>query len=518
MSGSRDQVSGGNGPVAWARAVLVGLAIVAIAGGVLAQPTADPESAPEPKALPATTPGAGGDSGVLGGDEARAKGILERAASVLENTSSLAFSVEYTPSALVASMMKGSSGEVRMLRTSESGDSPWIVSVSGAESGTPLDQGFNATWLERTAEWIDHTDRKLIEKPTRSARGTALQAAKTLRLEDIMTAHPFDKFLNSGATTYGLLEPETIDGVACEGVWMKSGARGAKMMWWFGTEDGLPRRSKKAVGDGDDAFTWNLRSVRATGLSESPAFTRESLRVVLPEGYGEDRTAPPAMNPVETKPPRPSPGKPVVTEAKAVEKGDGTKVADAAQPARAAPPPVIRLPEFSLARVGSGEKVTRESLSGRVAILDFFGSWCVSSRDWHATLKSILDEHTGKAGTNGSDVGPVVYGVLIRQRDPADASAIVEAAGLGGVMPLLEDGELLANACGVYTYPGVAIVARDGTVTAINAAHKVGSRAVIDAAIREALGLAPRESAGSENPAASGNADEPKPNEGEKKD
>ncbi|QQS07974.1 MAG: TlpA family protein disulfide reductase [Phycisphaerales bacterium] len=518
MNGNRQRILRGVVAFNWVRGVLAGVASVSIVGGAWAQPTADAEASPEPMALPATTPGTASDSSVLSGDVARAKGILERAASVLENTSSLAFSVEYTPSALVASMMKGSSGDVRMLRTSESGDSTWIVSVSGAEAGTPLDQGFNATWLERTAEWIDHSDRKLIEKPTRSARGTTLQAAKTLRLEDIMTARPFDKFLNSGATSYGLLEPETIDGVACEGVWMRSGARGAKMMWWFGTEDGLPRRSKKAVGDGDDAFTWNLRSVRATSVSESPAFTRESLRVALPEGYGEDRTAAPAINPVEAKPPRPSPGKPLVTDARPVEIVEGTKSADSGMPAPLPPPPEIRLPEFSLTRVGSGEKVTRESLSGKVAILDFFGSWCVSSRDWHATLKTILDEHSGVAGATGGGEGLVVYGVLVRQRDPADASAIVESAGLAGAMPLLEAGESLANACGVFTYPGVAIVSRDGTVTPINAAHKDGSRAAIDAAIRTALGLAPREAAAGETPAANEKKEEPEPIEGEKKD
>ncbi len=500
----------------WAWCAAMGAASTVFIAATWAQPTTDGD-APEPMPLPATTPAdtPAGDAAAPTGDEARAKAILQRAASVLEKTSSLAFSVEYTPSALVASMMKGSSGDVRMLRTSESGDSPWIVSVSGAEAGTPLDQGFNATWLERSAEWIDHAERTLIEKPTRSARGTMLQAAKTLRLEDIMTAHPFDKFLNSGATSYGLLESETVDGVACEGVWMKSGARGAKMMWWFGTEDGLPRRCKKAVGDGDDAFTWNLRSVRATTLAESPAFTKDSLRVALPEGYAEDRTAPPPLNPIETKPPRPSPGKPLVTDAKPVEMGDGSKGNGGVQPAPPAPPPEIRLPEFSLSRVGSGDKVTRDSLAGKVVLLDFFGSWCVSSRDWHATLKSILDEHAGSGGAPGAD-RLEAFGVLIRQRDPADASAIVDAAGLAGALPLLEDGESLANACGVYTYPGVAIVALDGTVTPINAAHKDGSRAAIDAAVRKALGLAPREAA--EDAPASVDTEEPKTMVGEKKD
>lgn len=120
-------------------------------------------------------------------------------------------------------------------------------------------------------------------------------------------------------------------------------------------------------------------------------------------------------------------------------------------------PPVLRVgdraPDFSLADL-NGAPVRLADYAGRPALVNFWASWCIPCREEFPLLAAALDEH--------ADIGLVVIGVVYRDRSEA---ARAFADEMGADWPIVMDpGEAVARAYGVYGPPESWLIAPDGTV------------------------------------------------------
>lgn len=111
-------------------------------------------------------------------------------------------------------------------------------------------------------------------------------------------------------------------------------------------------------------------------------------------------------------------------------------------------------PEFDL-RTPSGDRVTSGLLRGKVAVVNFWASWCVPCREEMPLLVRLYTEL-------GSD-DFVVLGI---NEDPENEAAIAEQLDeLGVNYPIaMGDGELEAALGGVFQIPTTFILDRDGVV------------------------------------------------------
>lgn len=73
-------------------------------------------------------------------------------------------------------------------------------------------------------------------------------------------------------------------------------------------------------------------------------------------------------------------------------------------------------PEFALPGIEAGEGLSRAGLAGKVAVVNFFASWCVPCRIEHPVLMRLKEE------------GVAVYGVNYKDK-PADAAKFLRETG-----------------------------------------------------------------------------------------
>lgn len=112
-----------------------------------------------------------------------------------------------------------------------------------------------------------------------------------------------------------------------------------------------------------------------------------------------------------------------------------------------------RAPDFSLADL-NGAPVRLTDYAGSPVLVNFWASWCIPCREEFPLLSAALDDH--------ADIGLVVIGVVYRDRSEA---ARAFADEMGADWPIVMDpGEAVARAYGVYGPPESWLIAPDGTV------------------------------------------------------
>lgn len=118
------------------------------------------------------------------------------------------------------------------------------------------------------------------------------------------------------------------------------------------------------------------------------------------------------------------------------------------------PAPPVRLTTLD------GQKVSLESLRGKVVVLDFWAYWCGPCRQELPSLQKLYEDLRSR--------GVVVYGVTQRQPDDPDWKKTRSAIDkLGLKFPTLVDGDgSLARAYGAVTLPHTFVIDRQGMVRA----------------------------------------------------
>ncbi len=334
--------------------------------------------------------------------------------------------------------------DVRMLRLPRGA---WLVrSVGTGSTQSVPNVEFDVAWLEASNEWVDNSARKVFEKLKSQSKGVAYTIGAQARLDDLTDYNPYKTELVPEAE-YEVESPREQGGVMCDVVLVTKGRTSVR--WFFGTEDHMPRKRESVLSMSamTGTIVVELSDVKVDE-SVPPRLTPELLRVTVPEGYAEDRVAPPP-------PPPPPPAMPAPTEQPKgetpVQEGEETTPAPRVEPA---PPPVVAAPAFSLKTPG-GEVVTLDSLRGKVVVLEFGGSWCLPLRDAHPELESLTQQY--------KDRDVAVYLVNVREKSAANITADLRKAG--STFGLLLDGDATAGEYRIARYPSYVVIDKNGIVT-----------------------------------------------------
>lgn len=111
-------------------------------------------------------------------------------------------------------------------------------------------------------------------------------------------------------------------------------------------------------------------------------------------------------------------------------------------------------PDFALADMDTGQLLSLRDLRGKVVVLNYWASWCVSCRKEHPNFVAAWDRYR--------DRGVVFVGVLF-QDTAGNAQKYMKE--LGGDWPtLLDPGSRTAMDYGVYGVPETFFIGRDGVV------------------------------------------------------
>jgi cytochrome c biogenesis protein CcmG/thiol:disulfide interchange protein DsbE len=117
------------------------------------------------------------------------------------------------------------------------------------------------------------------------------------------------------------------------------------------------------------------------------------------------------------------------------------------------------LPPFELPELRSGEMLTAESVTGEVALLNVWATWCASCRVEHPFLTSLADAGVPIYGINYKDSDAKALGWLQQLGDPYRLNIVDAEGSLGldlGVYGAPETYVLDAN--GIIRYRHVGVV------------------------------------------------------------
>ena len=114
-----------------------------------------------------------------------------------------------------------------------------------------------------------------------------------------------------------------------------------------------------------------------------------------------------------------------------------------------------KAPAFSLPRFDQPGRISSSDLSGRVAIINFWASWCVPCREETPVLEDFYRRHVG---------GVELVGILYNDTTQA---ALEFRRQLGGSWPLVDDpGGVAAINYGVFGVPETYVVDESGVIKA----------------------------------------------------
>jgi thiol-disulfide isomerase/thioredoxin len=112
-------------------------------------------------------------------------------------------------------------------------------------------------------------------------------------------------------------------------------------------------------------------------------------------------------------------------------------------------------PEFELEGLTGGTIVSSTTLAGKVAIVNFWASWCAPCREEMPLLARLHNEF--------DDLGLEVIGIAQDPENMEDITAQVEELGINYAIAI-GDGVVEEAVGGVYSIPTTFILDRDGTV------------------------------------------------------
>jgi thiol-disulfide isomerase/thioredoxin len=125
-------------------------------------------------------------------------------------------------------------------------------------------------------------------------------------------------------------------------------------------------------------------------------------------------------------------------------------------------------PDLSLKTVNGKGEITRDSLAGKVAIVDFWATWCGPCKQSFPKLEELAKQNQGKVQVVGISVDDKSDGVA----DFAKSNGATFAIGW-------DDGHAIANRWKVDSMPTTYILDSSGTVRYIHAGYHDGEAEVI---------------------------------------
>jgi thiol-disulfide isomerase/thioredoxin len=109
------------------------------------------------------------------------------------------------------------------------------------------------------------------------------------------------------------------------------------------------------------------------------------------------------------------------------------------------------VPEFELTQP-DGTKVSKASLAGSVAVVQFWGTWSNPSKRSHAELMQLAEQY--------KDKGVKFFLASVREKDAEGIAAYVKENNV--TLPVLLEADTLAEKMDVQSVPTVLVMGADG--------------------------------------------------------
>lgn len=440
------------------RSLLVGLMLVATAGTLVPSMSFAQESSA------AAAPADG-------------KAVFQRALDAINKAHAITAEATLTPEgSMLSRAYAASTGSVKARRASET-SSTWLVRVTGSSG----EQRVDVAWTEHSLEGVDHAKKSVVERPGQGTTVPGMRLAQVLRLREVLSPQPYKDAL--AASEYTMEGEKTVNGELCDVVLVGASGTSKKTRWAIARSDSFPRQMQQIFESASmqGTLTIDLNSVRVDN-NVTPDLPAEEVRVAVPEGYTEDRQ-------VSTPSVRPVPGKqPVEATPKAEPAATPATAPEQPAPAPAPTPEPPKGPqaaaEFELS-TSTGEKVKLADLKGKVVVMQFWGSWCLPCRDWHAALSNAVK---AAAGDKAGEVSTLA--LAVRERDNQNAVSELAARNASGEYQLLVSADQVAKQYGVAVFPTTVVIDKDGMIAETVTELGTEGAAKVEAAVRTALGLA----------------------------
>ena len=234
-----------------------------------------------------------------------------------------------------------------------------------------------------------------------------LGSSRSLLLDDLLAVVPYAQERSAASVSYG--GEQEVAGVTCHVVHVQLDEPGTALRWFFGADDGLPRRREHSY-------------VSARGNPVSSVLTVRALEVDVP-----------------------------LEEAMFTIEVEGARLERVGR----RPPPPLRVghptPDFTL-RGGDGRRYRLEDYRGQVVLLDFWATWCPHCQRAMPAMQRLHDTY-----------GPRGFAVLgINCRDGKDADPAGFAAARGHTYPVLLEGNGVARDYSVRGIPVFMILDTEG--------------------------------------------------------
>ncbi len=378
--------------------------------------------------------------------EPEAKKAIDQMVEAITKAKTLSYHIEAKGVGGYFEMLPTTKAEVIAARV-ENSPGTWRMRVTGqatAAAVEPTEILFVSDGTKRT--WVDYPNKTVLER-TATDQGPVGQAITTVAIREVFEAQPLSK-----ERTSPNMKMETavdIDGVKCDVVYIDPGENLTKSRYAIATTDHLPRRVEMVIqGGGIDG----KRVCTLTKVKADVAPPEGSFAISTPDGFTFSSLTP---NPAQTPSATPTAAKP--------ERAVGPNLGETA-------------PDFTLS-AAEGDKVQLYSLRGQVVVVDFFGTWNLSSKRSTAEVQKLADAFKDK---------PVkVLGLAVREASDAAPTKFFKDNKL--TYTLLLKGDEPAKFYRVKKYPTLFVLGKEGEVVHIAAGYDDKSMKDITEAINQAL-------------------------------
>jgi len=341
-----------------------------------------------------------------------AKALLEKSRDAIAGAKTLEFDVFAPQIGLMGGDRSPKNVKAHMVLTrSDSGG--WVMRMTGngmvAKEVAPTE--FDVVWDRQSISWVDTQAKTVYTRPFGQAKGLkTLQMINGLRMTSISGDRPLGDELSQ--TFIKLQGTDDVGGVTCDVVVSGTSleGNGSRKKTWIARSDSLPRKLENII----DSKLINASTVlELSNVKVNQVIPPEKIAIATPEGYAVDKSEPAAPKPAKLD--------------------------------------RLAVPDFELS-TPDGAKVTKASLAGSVAVIQFWGTWSNPSKRSHAEIQQLADSY--------KDKGVRFYLASVREKDAQAVKDYLKEAGIS--LPVLLEADSLAERLDVQSVPTVVVIGADG--------------------------------------------------------
>ncbi|MGH7242272.1 MAG: redoxin family protein [Phycisphaerales bacterium] len=341
-----------------------------------------------------------------------AKALLEKSRDAIAAAKTLEFDLFAPQIGLMGGDRSPKNVKAHMILT-RADTGGWVMRITGsgtvAKESTPTD--FDVVWDRQAITWVDNQAKTVYTRPFGQAKNfRGLQMINGLRIPSISGDRPLGEEL--AQTVMVLQGTEDVAGVPCDVVVTGTAleGNGSRKKVWIAKSDSIPRKLENII---DSKLINASTSVELSNMKVNETIPPERSSIATPAGFAVDKTEPVVNKPIKLD--------------------------------------KLAVPDFELSQP-DGTKVSKASLAGNVAVIQFWGTWSNPSKRSHAELQQLADSYKAK--------GVKFFIASVREKDAEGVAAYMKEANIS--MPVLMEADSLAERLDVQSVPTVIVIGADG--------------------------------------------------------